>query len=53
MQSQFQEMNTELREMRKSLDDEIRAVDVNIREMRDSLEERIEQILENPLNDVE
>jgi len=53
MQTQFQDMNEELRGMRSDLDDEIRTIDERLREMRSDLEERIEQILENPLNDVE
>jgi len=53
MQTQFQDMNEELRDMRSDLDDELRTIDERLREMRSDLEERIEQILENPLNDVE
>jgi|TARA_R110000744_G_scaffold267757_1_gene381599 DNA anti-recombination protein RmuC len=53
MQTQFQDMNEELRAMRSDLDDELRTIDERLREMRSDLEERIEQILENPLNDVE
>ena len=53
MQTQFQDMNTELRTMRSDLDDEVRAINEDLREIRSDLEERIEQILANPLNDVE
>ena len=53
MQTQFQDMNTELRTMRSDLDDEIRSINEDLREIRSDLEERIEQILANPLNDVE
>ena len=35
------------------MQDRFREVDDDVREMRDELEDRIEQILENPLNDVE
>ena len=53
MQTQFQDMNEELRTMRSDLDDEIRSINEDLREIRSDLEERIEQILANPLNDVE
>jgi cell division protein FtsX len=35
------------------MQDRFRDTDDQLREMRDDLEDRIEQILENPLNDVE
>jgi uncharacterized phage infection (PIP) family protein YhgE len=53
MHTQFQDMNTELRTMRSDLDDEARSINEDLREIRDDLQERIEQILANPLNDVE
>ena len=53
MQTQIQDMNAELRTMRSDLDDEIRSINEDLREIRSDLEERIEQILANPLNDVE
>jgi predicted nucleic acid-binding Zn-ribbon protein len=47
------EVRNDVFAMESDMQDRFKEMDKDIREMRDSLEDRIEQILENPLNDVE
>ena len=47
------EVRNDVYAMEETMQDRFRRVDDDVREMRDELEDRIEQILENPLNDVE
>ena len=39
--------------MEKEMQSRFKEMDTDIRDMRSDLEDRIQQILENPLNDVE
>jgi glutamine synthetase type III len=47
------EVRNDVYEIEIRMQDRFRDTDDQLREMRDDLEDRIEQILENPLNDVE
>ena len=47
------ELRDAVYEMEREMQERLKEMDEDIRDMRSDLEERIQQILENPLNDVE